>query len=359
MTSLNDYGSYLIRDNASKPGIYSLSIRDRDDVKHYRIRRSDDERFYIAPRAIFRTLQDLVAHYQQQADGLCVNLVKPCNKSQLNILPKPVYDEWEIERSSISLHRKIRESEFCEEWGGLWNYTTTVVVRTHKPRTMSADNFMKTAALMKKLCHEKIIQLYAVCTKGEPIYIVTEFMNHGTLYEYLQSDKGRSLKLPHLIDMASQVAAGLAYLQEQNIIHRDIAAINILVGEPGLTCKVANFEMARKIDEDGYVPQKGEKLAIKWTALEVILQDRFNIKSDVWSFGILLYEVITFGHPPYPGMSSAEAVLQLQKGYRMPPPPGCLDKVYNIMLDCWREEPTSRPTFETLRRQLEEFLNNY
>ena len=211
---------------------------------------------------------------------------------------------------------------------------------------------------MKKLHHPNIIELYAVCTKKPgPIYIVTELMKHGSLLEYLCGE-GRSTNLPQLINMASQVAAGMAYLEERNIIHRDLSAKNILVGEY-LLCKVANFEMARVVNKGGvHTPPtlSGEKIATKWVAPEIFTHDivRFSIKSDVWSFGIVLYEIITHGHVPYPGMNNAQVRKQIAQGYRMSQPEGCPNQLYNIMLHCWREEPANRPRFETLQWQLEE-----
>ena len=124
-----------------------------------------------------------------------------------------------------------------------------------------------------------------------------------------------------------------------------------------MICKVADFGLARVIDEDVYGSHVGAKFPIKWTAPEAAMYNRFTIKSDVWSFGIVLYEIITYGRIPYPGCNTAQILEQVQQGcYRMPRPMGCPAKLHNIMLDCWREEPSNRPTFETLQGQLEEFF---
>ena len=358
MMSFNDYGSYLIRDSETIPGDYSLSVQYREKVMHYRIKRLENGTFFITRRVTFETIQDLVAYYQQQADGLCTNLTTPCalsEKPQTAGLSRRANKKWEIDRRQIRLIRRLQSNELVEVWEGLWNGTTFVAVRIPKPEKITIDHFLRTANLMKKICHQRIIQLYAMCTKEEPVYIVTEFMKHNSLLEYLHGE-GRSLKLPQLIEMASQVAAGMAYLEEQNIVHRDLTARNILVGE-NLICKVANFEMAREIDEDIYEVHTRQKFPIKWTAPEAAWYNRFTIKSDVWSFGIVLYEIITYGRFPYPNiMTNAEVLERIQQGYRMPRSMGCPDKLYDIMLDCWREEPANRPTFETLQWQLEEFF---
>ena len=357
MQPFNSVGSYLIRDSETTPGDYSLSIRDTERVRHYRIRRLEDGSFFVTRRVTFKTLQDLVAYYSQQADGLCVHLQQPCllsEKPQTVDLSKGGKDEWEIDRRQIRLVRRLGTGQFREVWEGLWNNTMSVAVKLLKPGTTSPQDFLQEATLMKNLRHQKLIQLYAVCTKEEPIYIITELMKHGSLLEYLRGE-GRSLKLPQLIDICAQVANGMAYLEQQHYIHRDLAARNILVGDH-MICKVADFHLARVIDEDIYEAPTGEKFPIKWTAPEAAMYNKFTIKSDVWSFGIVIYEVITYGWFPYPGMTNEQVLEALQQGYRMPRPMGCPDKLYNIMLDCWREEPDNRPTFETLQCQLEEFF---
>ncbi|XP_033738390.1 tyrosine-protein kinase Src42A-like [Pecten maximus] len=355
----NEHGAFLIRDSESRRNDYSLSVRDGDTVKHYRIRQLDEGGFFIARRVTFRTLSDLTDHYSSDPDGLCVNLRKPCTqieKPQTVGLSYNTNDQWEIPKSSLKLIRKIGHGQFGEVWEGLWNNTTPVAIKTLKPGTMDPKDFLAEAQIMKKLRHQKLIQLYAVCTQDEPIYIVTELMRHGSLLEYLQG-KGRSLKLPQLIDVAAQIASGMAYLESQNYIHRDLAARNILVGEAN-NVKIADFGLARVIKEDEYEARVGARFPIKWTAPEAANYNRFTIKSDVWSFGILLTEIVTYGRIPYPGMTNAEVLHQVEHGYRMPNPPGCPKPLYEIMLECWRKEEMERPTFETLQWKLEEYFAN-
>ena len=352
--SCNQYGTYLVRDSKRTLGYYSLSIRDKEKVRHYYIKKLENGTFHVTNHATFKTIFDLVAYYQQQADGLCVNLRYPCAPS----------DKWEIDRQLIQLTQRLQSAEpdgwqFCELWEGLWNSTTSIVkatsiaVKVLKTGTMSPLEFLQEAELLKKLQHPNLISLYAVCSREEPIYIVTELIKHSLLV-YLRRGS-QSLKLPQLVDMSAQVAAGMAYLEEQNGIHRDLAARNIMLGED-LICRVANFSPTCMTDKDIYEAHTGAKFPIKWTAPEAVMYNRFTIKSDVWSFGIVLYEIITFGRFPYPGMTNAQVIEALQKGFRMLCPRKCPDKLHNIMLDCWREQPETRPTFETLQWQLEEFF---
>ncbi|XP_017487338.1 PREDICTED: tyrosine-protein kinase Src42A-like [Rhagoletis zephyria] len=353
----NDHGAFLIRDSESRRNDYSLSVRDVDTVKHYRIRQLDEGGFFIARRTPFRTLQELVEHYSKDADGLCVNLRKPCvqiEKPQTSGLSHNTRDQWEIDRNSLKFVRKLGQGQFGEVWEGLWNNTTPVAIKTLKPGTMDPKDFLTEAQIMKKLRHPKLVQLYAVCTMEEPIYIITELMKNGSLLEYLQG-KGRNMKLNQLIDMAAQIAAGMAYLESQNYIHRDLAARNILVGENNIV-KIADFGLARLIKEDEYEARVGARFPIKWTAPEAANYSKFSIKSDVWSFGILLTELVTYGRIPYPGMTNAEVLIQVDHGYRMPCPTGCPPTLYDIMLECWNKDPLKRPTFETLQWKLEDFF---
>lgn len=353
----NDHGAFLIRDSESRRNDYSLSVRDGDTVKHYRIRQLDEGGFFIARRTTFRTLQELVEHYSKDADGLCVNLRKPCIQIEKPVtggLSHSTRDQWEIDRNSLKFVRKLGHGQFGEVWEGLWNNTTPVAIKTLKPGTMDPKDFLAEAQIMKKLRHTKLIQLYAVCTMEEPIYIITELMKNGSLLDYLQG-KGRALKLPQLIDMSAQIAAGMAYLESQNYIHRDLAARNVLVGD-GNIVKIADFGLARLIKEDEYEARVGARFPIKWTAPEAANYSKFSIKSDVWSFGILLTELVTYGRIPYPGMTNAEVLHQVEHGYRMPCPNNCPSTLYDIMLECWHKDPMKRPTFETLQWKLEDFF---
>ncbi|XP_053614171.1 tyrosine-protein kinase abl-1 isoform X1 [Plodia interpunctella] len=353
----NEHGAFLIRDSESRHNDFSLSVRDGDTVKHYRIRQLDEGGFFIARRTTFRTLQELVEHYSKDADGLCVSLSKPCVQVEKPVtegLSHRTRDQWEIDRSSLKFVRKLGHGQFGEVWEGQWNNTTPVAIKTLKSGTMDPKDFLAEAQIMKKLRHNKLIQLYAVCTLEEPIYIITELMKNGSLLDYLQG-KGRGLKLQQLIDMAAQIASGMAYLESQNYIHRDLAARNVLVAESNIV-KIADFGLARLIKEDEYEARVGARFPIKWTAPEAANYSKFSIKSDVWSFGILLTELVTYGRIPYPGMTNAEVLHQVEHGYRMPCPQNCPAPLYEIMLECWHKDPLKRPTFETLQWKLEDFF---
>ncbi|KAL7389146.1 hypothetical protein ABVT39_027093 [Epinephelus coioides] len=352
----NKPGAFLVRESETCKGSFSLSVRDHtseqgDVVKHYKIRCMDKGGYYISPSTTFPSLQELVKYYTRTADGLCQRLYAPCKAKP----PEQPWaqDEWEIPRATLKMVKKLGAGQFGEVWMGYYKNTQKVAIKTLKEGTMAPEAFLQEANLMKQLQHERLVRLHAVVTK-EPILIVTEFMVNGCLLDFLKSDDGKKLKLNKLIDMSAQIAEGMAYIERKNYIHRDVRAANILVSET-LHCKIADFGLARIIESE-YTAQEGAKFPIKWTAPEAINFGTFSIKSDVWSFGILLTEIVTYGRIPYPGMTNPEVIRSLEKSYRMPRPDGCPEELYDIMKMCWRQKPENRPTFEFLQNTLNDFF---
>ncbi|XP_020570205.1 tyrosine-protein kinase Blk [Oryzias latipes] len=352
----NKPGTFLIRESETSKGSYSLSIRDHDQqqgdvVKHYKIRCLDKGGFYISPSTTFSSLSELVKYYSRTADGLCERLNSPCKPKDPQ---EPwAHDEWEIPRDTLKMTKKLGAGQFGEVWMGYYKNTQKVAIKTLKEGTMEPEAFLQEANLMKQLQHDRLVRLHAVVTK-EPILIVTEYMVNGSLLDFLKSDEGGKLKMNKLIDMSAQIAEGMAYIEKKNYIHRDLRAANILVSET-LHCKIADFGLARIIETE-YTAQEGAKFPIKWTAPEAINFGTFTIKSDVWSFGILLTEIVTYGRIPYPGMTNPEVVRCLDQSYRMPRPDDCPVELYDIMMMCWRQRPEERPTFDFLQNTLNDFF---
>ncbi|KAM4836883.1 tyrosine-protein kinase Blk [Thomomys bottae] len=355
LAPMNKVGSFLIRESESSKGAFALSVKDVSSqgevVKHYKICSLDEGGYCLSPRATFPSLQALVQHYSKKGDGLCQRLTLPC----VTLTPQNpwAHDEWEIPRKSLKLVRKLGSGQFGEVWMGYYKNSVKVAVKTLKEGTMSPEAFLGEANLMKTLQHDRLVRLYAVVTT-EPIYIVTEYMARGCLLDFLKTEEGGRLPIPRLIDMSAQIAEGMAYIEHMNSIHRDLRAANILVSET-LCCKIGDFGLARIVDNE-YTAPEGAKFPIKWTAPEALHFGVFTIKADVWSFGILLMELVTYGRVPYPGMSNPEVVRSLERGYRMPRPDTCPPELYcKVISKCWRSRPEERPTFEFLQSVLEDF----
>ena len=166
LADCNGTGTFLVRDSETSAGNYSLSVREGDVVKHYRIRRLDGGGFYITCRSPYANLHELVAHYSKEADGLCCTLVKPCpatEKPETGGLSKSTKDSWEIPRTSLNLRQKLGQGMFGEVWAGTWNGTTQVAIKTLKPGTMEPKAFLAEAQIMKKLRHQHLIQVQVKC----------------------------------------------------------------------------------------------------------------------------------------------------------------------------------------------------
>uniref|UniRef100_H3C5T8 Tyrosine-protein kinase n=1 Tax=Tetraodon nigroviridis TaxID=99883 RepID=H3C5T8_TETNG len=353
----NTQGSFLVRESETTPGSYSLSMRDFDNngdgVKHYRIRNMDNGGFYITTKISFNSLKELVQHYSRDSDGLCTKLVKPC---QSKAPQKPWWqDEWEIPRESLKLERKLGAGQFGEVWMGVYNNERRVAIKCLKIGTMSVEAFLAEANMMKNLQHARLVRLFAVVTQ-EPIYIVTEYMENGSLVDYLKTTEGSSLSMNTLIDMASQVGCCCCGIETQPQEDKTLRAILVMV-ETDRKCRVKEEGRAPLLCKSHVSARSAGSFRPKChIPKEAINFGTFSIKSDVWSFGILLTEIVTYGRIPYPGMSNPEVIQQLERNYRMPKPDNCSDGLYSIMLLCWREKPEDRPTFEYLRSVLEDFF---
>ena len=258
----------------------------------------------------------------------------------------------EISQQDIQLVEKVSDSRFSYVYKGTMHGVLPVTVKVSKP---AYARHSLEAALLFKLKHQNIVQLYGVCS-SIPMCTILEHMRYGSLCQYLRGE-GKSLQLPKLINMASQVASAMAFLEQQHYVHRDLAAKNVLVRNNSV-CKLTNFELAQFVADGDYVAPLGIDLSLKWAAPECISRNVFTIKSDVWSFGIVLYETTTYGRQPYPGLTNAQVIELIRQGYRMPRPMVCPEKLYEVMLNCWREEPDRRPTFETLQWQLDDFFTS-
>ncbi|CAH1785799.1 unnamed protein product [Owenia fusiformis] len=352
-------GSFLVRESESSPGQRSISLRYEGRVYHYRISEDSDGKVYVTTEHRFYTLAELVHHHSMHSDGLITTLIYPAPKRN-----KPVVfgvsqeDKWEIERTEIAMKHRLGGGQYGDVYEGVWKrYNRTVAVKTLKEDTMALQDFMEEAGCMKEMKHPNLVQLLGVCTREPPFYIVTEFMSHGNLLDYLRNSNQSDLGPTVLMYIASQIASGMAYLETQNFIHRDLAARNCLVAENQVV-KIADFGLARLIKEDTYTAHAGAKFPIKWTAPEGLAYNTFSCKSDVWAFGVLLWEIATYGMSPYPGVDLTEVYHLLEKGYRMECPAGCPPNIYSLMRKCWQWKADDRPTFKEINIGLENMFSN-
>ncbi|KAL4218853.1 Tyrosine-protein kinase abl1 [Mactra antiquata] len=352
-------GSFLVRESESSPGQRSISVRYEGRVYHYRISEDSDVKVYVTSDHKFNTLAELVHHHSIHSDGLVTTLLYPAPKrtkpTVFGLSPEP--DRWEIERTEIAMKQRLGGGQYGDVYEAVWKrYNKTVAVKTLKEDTMALKDFLEEAGIMKAMKHPNLVQLLGVCTREPPFYIVTEFMTHGNLLDFLRSSQKDDIGPTILMYMATQIASAMSYLEEKQFIHRDLAARNCLVGDSHLV-KVADFGLARLMKDDTYTAHAGAKFPIKWTAPEGLAFNRFSTKSDVWAFGVLLWELATYGMSPYPGVDLTEVYHLLERGYRMERPQGCPAHIYQLMMRCWQWDPKDRPTFHDILLSLENMFD--
>ncbi|XP_066283625.1 uncharacterized protein [Branchiostoma lanceolatum] len=355
-------GTYLVRETQSTKGshLYTISVKNKDKegrevIRRFKVERTKHNKLRVSKEQEYDTLQELMKELIEKGSIAGCPLDQPCPKPKPQI--KDFKGRWEVSRERIKLGKKLGQGQFGDVVEGFWNGDadeTAVKVAVKTTRAGSTvSTFLQEAEMMMRLYHPNLVQLYGVCSEKDPVLIITEFMANGSLEKYLRHGQGCSFTLMELVNIAVQVSDGMAYLEENNIVHRDLRAANVLVGEDSV-CKVADFGLAR-ID---HYKASSAQFPIRWTAIESIQTHEFTVQSDVWSFGILLAEILSKGKVPYMGWDNTQVLQRVMQGYRMPRESSWPESLYQLMRKCWDKEPGKRPSFGTLRETLRDFIMN-
>nr|XP_004665433.1 ephrin type-A receptor 5 isoform X2 [Jaculus jaculus] len=270
----------------------------------------------------------------------------------------------EIEASSITIERVIGAGEFGEVCSGRLKQPgkreLPVAIKTLKVGYSEKQrrDFLGEASIMGQFDHPNIIHLEGVVTKSKPVMIVTEYMENGSLDTFLKKNDGQFTVI-QLVGMLRGIAAGMKYLSDMGYVHRDLAARNILINS-NLVCKVSDFGLSRVLEDDpeAAYTTRGGKIPIRWTAPEAIAFRKFTSASDVWSYGIVMWEVVSYGERPYWEMTNQDVIKAVEEGYRLPSPMDCPAALYQLMLDCWQKDRNSRPKFDELVNMLDKLIRN-
>ncbi|KAM6150428.1 ephrin type-A receptor 5 isoform 8-T8 [Erethizon dorsatum] len=270
----------------------------------------------------------------------------------------------EIEASCITIERVIGAGEFGEVCSGRLKLPgkreLPVAIKTLKVGYTEKQrrDFLGEASIMGQFDHPNIIHLEGVVTKSKPVMIVTEYMENGSLDTFLKKNDGQFTVI-QLVGMLRGIAAGMKDLSDMGYVHRDLAARNILINS-NLVCKVSDFGLSRVLEDDAEAAYttRGGKIPIRWTAPEAIAFRKFTSASDVWSYGIVMWEVVSYGERPYWEMTNQDVIKAVEEGYRLPSPMDCPAALYQLMLDCWQKDRNSRPKFEEIVNMLDKLIRN-
>ncbi|KAM7156773.1 ephrin type-A receptor 5 isoform 5-T5 [Molossus nigricans] len=270
----------------------------------------------------------------------------------------------EIEASCITIERVIGAGEFGEVCSGRLKLPgkreLPVAIKTLKVGYTDKQrrDFLGEASIMGQFDHPNIIHLEGVVTKSKPVMIVTEYMENGSLDTFLKKNDGQFTVI-QLVGMLRGIAAGMKYLSDMGYVHRDLAARNILINS-NLVCKVSDFGLSRVLEDDpeAAYTTRGGKIPIRWTAPEAIAFRKFTSASDVWSYGIVMWEVVSYGERPYWEMTNQDVIKAVEEGYRLPSPMDCPAALYQLMLDCWQKDRNSRPKFDEIVNMLDKLIRN-
>ncbi|XP_012619097.2 fibroblast growth factor receptor 2 isoform X7 [Microcebus murinus] len=293
----------------------------------------------------------------------------------------PEDPKWEFPRDKLTLGKPLGEGCFGQvvmaEAVGIdkdkAKEAVTVAVKMLKDDATEKDlsDLVSEMEMMKMIGkHKNIINLLGACTQDGPLYVIVEYASKGNLREYLRARRPPGMEYSYdinrvpeeqmtfkdLVSCTYQLARGMEYLASQKCIHRDLAARNVLVTENNVM-KIADFGLARDINNiDYYKKTTNGRLPVKWMAPEALFDRVYTHQSDVWSFGVLMWEIFTLGGSPYPGIPVEELFKLLKEGHRMDKPANCTNELYMMMRDCWHAVPSQRPTFKQLVEDLDRIL---
>uniref|UniRef100_A0A8C1PSB9 Tyrosine-protein kinase n=1 Tax=Cyprinus carpio TaxID=7962 RepID=A0A8C1PSB9_CYPCA len=344
---LKNDGDFLVRESQGKQE-YVLSVHWGGQCRHFLIQSTDG--VYRLDGEGFASVPLLIKHLHSSHQAV--------TKRTDILLKRPIIkDKWVLEHDDVILGQSIGRGNFGEVFSGrLHSDNTPVAVKACRENLPAEhkNKFLMEARILKQYDHPNIVKLIGVCTQKQPIYIIMELVQGGDFLTFLRTE-GHNLKTKMLIKMAENVASGMAYLESKKCIHRDLAARNCLVGEESVV-KISDFGMSRQ-EQDGVYSAAGgmKQIPVKWTAPEALNYGRYTTESDVWSFGVLLWETFSRGVTPYTiphTLSNQQTRDEVERGYRMPAPTNCPDEIYALMRQCWQYEPKNRPSFRKLKADL-------
>ncbi|XP_070209701.1 tyrosine-protein kinase Fer-like, partial [Littorina saxatilis] len=348
---LTEDGDYLVRESKNRKTNetrYVLSMYWQGH-KHFIIHGAEETGWRFEGASFLPTIQELIE--QRYMSGEPVT-----NKSQAILKKAIVREDWELLNDHIHLEMQIGNGNFGEVYKGMYAPKNMVVAVKTCRDTLSEDQrkkFLQEGRILKQYNHPNIVSFIGIAAQRQPVMIVMEFVPGGALLSFLRK-QGKQQSKRQLTQMCVDTANGMAYLEGRGCIHRDLAARNCLVGDNNVI-KISDFGMSR--EEEEYTVSEGMKqIPIKWTAPEALNFGKYTSLCDVWSYGILMWEIFSAGQQPYSGMTNAQAREKIEDGYRLPQNSQTPESMYKLMLGCWEYNPKKRPHFKDVYDGLKDAL---
>ncbi|XP_046805562.1 tyrosine-protein kinase Fer isoform X2 [Lucilia cuprina] len=337
---LNNEGDFLVRETIRNEESQIVLSVCWNGHKHFIVQTTVDGHFRFEGPP-FPSIQELILHqYQSEL---------PVTVKSGAILRRPICREiWELSNDDVVLLEKIGRGNFGDVYKAKLKSTNLdVAVKTCRMTLPDEQKrkFLQEGRILKQYDHPNIVKLIGICVQKQPIMIVMELVPGGSLLNYLRKNSN-NLTTRQQMGMCRDAAAGMRYLESKNCIHRDLAARNCLVDLES-SVKISDFGMSR--EEEEYIVSDGMKqIPVKWTAPEALNFGKYTSLCDVWSYGILMWEIFSRGDTPYSGMTNSKAREKIDAGYRMPAPCNTPPEMYRLMLKCWTAEAESRPHFDEI-----------
>uniref|UniRef100_A0A8C1VYM7 Tyrosine-protein kinase n=1 Tax=Cyprinus carpio TaxID=7962 RepID=A0A8C1VYM7_CYPCA len=401
-------GKFLIRqrENNGRNVSFALCLLHNNQVMHYRIDKDRAGKLSIPDGKKFDTLWQLVEHYSYKPDGLLRVLTETCPRPShdsvvstvtslrnaavtmcsqtfrpkvlqtaakfLEAMPmdtqvyeSPYADPEElrsttVKRSDLTLEDgELGSGNFGTVLRGVYQMKKTQkivavkILKNDDNNTAVKDEMLREASVMQQLDNPYIVRMIGIC-EAENLMLVMELAELGPLHKFLQKNKHISMK--NITELVHQVSMGMKYLEEHNFVHRDLAARNVLLVTQHYA-KISDFGLSKALaEEENYYKAKGHgKWPLKWYAPECMNYLKFSSKSDVWSFGVLMWEAFSYGQKPYKGMKGNEVIQMIESGERMSAPADCPAEMYNLMRKCWTYKPDERPGFSVVEPRLRHY----
>lgn len=333
---------------------------------------------FVLRNVLNKKTKELDTEYEGYFDDGDIKKESPITPVARPPMPPPTKPDqkWEFPRNKLRLQTLLGQGNFGQVWKaeaddltGHDGLTRLVAVKSIKETASQKEKqeLLHEIYIMQKIgTHPNVVTLLACCTEQEPYLLIMEYVMCGKLLTYLRERRSRpdrfsgsgALTSRDLTVFAYCVARGMDYIASKGIVHRDLAARNVLVDHNKL-CKIADYGMSREMNgEERSRPPQRHALPVRWMAPEALLYNAYNHETDVWAYGILLWEIVTLGSTPYAAMTGREVLSAVTEGYRLERPPHCKPQLYRAMHSCWHADPSQRPTFAALKSQLAELLDN-